>query len=105
MLAPGNRVRMETDGAHQEGLVWLLSSILWTMRDAAGYMLRFSLKTPLLAILCLMTPRLALRVRVRTGNVLLPWILVYLVLCAMIIPHMYSFSNNLHAIYISISYA
>lgn len=96
VIAPGNAVRMETDGAHQSGMGWLLSSILWTMRDAAGYLLRFSLKTPLLMLLCLALPALCCLlpqeedVRRRCPPVWATLTGAYLILCAMIIPHMYS---------------
>lgn len=56
VAAPGNQVRMATDGAHQSGMGWLIASILWTMRDAVKFILRFSLKTPLLALLLLAAP-------------------------------------------------
>jgi len=96
VVAPGNSVRMATDGAHQAGMEWLISSILWTMRDAAFYFARFTLKTPLLALLIGMTPLLAKAVdrheekAWRCPPVLFTVIGTYLILCAMIIPHMYS---------------
>ena len=100
MVAPGNAVRMETDGAHQSGLSWLLLSIVWTLRDAASYFVRFSIKTPLLALLCLLAPMLARAFsrmaaeRPEMGRRCPPvWATLlgtYLILCAMIIPHMYS---------------
>ena len=96
VIAPGNAVRMETDGAHQSGLGWLLSSVLWTMRDAAGYFLRFLLKTPLLMLLCLALPALCRllpqgeEVRRRCPPVWATLTGTYLILCAMIIPHIYS---------------
>ena len=100
VVAPGNAVRMETDGAHQSGLSWLLLSIVWTLRDAASYFVRFSIKTPLLALLCLLAPMLARAFsrmaaeRPEMGRRCPPvWATLlgtYLILCAMIIPHMYS---------------
>lgn len=102
VLAPGNNVRMETDGAHQAGTQWLLASILWTMRAALGYFARFLLKTPLLAVLIAMTPALCKALNAlddmeekhwRTPPVLLTVMAAYLTLCAMIIPHMYSSGN------------
>ncbi|MBP3426825.1 MAG: hypothetical protein J6M47_01025 [Clostridia bacterium] len=94
VIAPGNSVRMETDGAHQSGMLWLLGSILWTMRDAAGYFLRFSVKTPLLAICLFVTPLLCGAMTGEKRRALPPiWATLlgtYLILCAMIIPHMYS---------------
>lgn len=96
VIAPGNNVRMATDGAHQAGMQWLISSILWTMRDALRYFARFLLKTPLLALIIGMTPMIAKELdgmeerRWRTPPVLFTVLGAYLVLCAMIIPHMYS---------------
>ncbi len=96
VVAPGNSVRMATDGAHQAGVQWLISSVLWTMRDALFYFVRFLFKTPLLALLIGMTPALAkaldgMEERAwRTPPVLFTVLGTYLMLCAMIIPHMYS---------------
>ncbi|MBQ7886540.1 MAG: hypothetical protein IJ313_06555 [Clostridia bacterium] len=96
VIAPGNSVRMATDGAHQAGYQWLISSVLWTMRDAAFYFARFMFKTPLLALLIALTPTLAKAVdgmeerAWRTPPVLFTVLATYLTLCAMIIPHMYS---------------
>ena len=96
VIAPGNNVRMATDGAHQAGTAWLVSSILWTMRDAAGYFVRFLIKTPLLALLIGITPLLAKAVDKkeekawRCPPLLFTVLGTYLLLCAMIIPHMYS---------------
>ena len=96
VLAPGNSVRMARDGAHQSGMVWLLSSILWTLRDAAKYIVRFSLKTPLLALMIACTPKLCAalpddeRRRRHCPPVWATAAGFYLILCAMIIPHMYS---------------
>ena len=95
VIAPGNSVRMAADGAHQSGLAWLLLSVLWTLRDAAGYVLRFSLKTPLLALMLALTPPLCRALpggeaRRRCPPVFATLLGAYLILCAMIIPHMYS---------------
>lgn len=95
VIAPGNSVRMAADGAHQSGPVWLVSSILWTLRDAAKYVVRFCMKTPLLALLLGMTPAVcgALGEREaprRCPPAALTLLGAYLILCAMIIPHMYS---------------
>ena len=96
VVAPGNAVRMERDGAHQSGMGWLLMSIVWTMRDAVFYIIRFSLKTPLLALLAVLTPALCGAVQPssqRAKRCPPVWAGVlgfYLILCAMIIPHMYS---------------
>jgi len=96
VIAPGNSVRMATDGAHQAGMEWLIHSMLWTMRDALHYFARFLIRTPLLALLIGMTPLLAkaldgMEERAwRTPPVILTVLSTYLVLCAMIIPHMYS---------------
>ena len=94
VIAPGNAVRMETDGAHQSGMGWLLSSVLWTMRDAGGYFLRFLLRTPLLMLLCLALPALCrlLPQGEAVGRRCPPvWATLagtYLIQCAVIIPHM-----------------
>ena len=96
VIAPGNSVRMATDGAHQAGVEWLISSILWTLRDALGYFVRFLIRTPLLALLIGMTPMLAKALdgmeerSWRTPPALFTVLGAYLTLCAMIIPHMYS---------------
>ena len=96
VIAPGNSVRMAADGAHESGLGYLLASIGWTLRDAVKYILRFMLKTPLLALLLLALPAASRRMNERgeTGEGLprIGFTLLggYLMLCAMIIPHMYS---------------
>lgn len=95
VIAPGNKVRMATDGAHESGAGWLFASLLWTARDAAKYVARFSLKTPLLALLLLLTPPLCRGWTRRGKNPALPPVPLtllgfYAVLCAMIVPHMYS---------------
>ena len=96
VIAPGNSVRMETDGAHQSGIGWLMLSIGWTLRDAALYVVRFAFKTPLLALMAALTPVLCRTlpggeaVRRRCPPVLATLLGAYLILCAMIIPHMYS---------------
>lgn len=96
VIAPGNSVRMERDGAHQAGMTWMLSSVLWTMRDAAKYIARFLVKTPLLALLIAGTPLLARATdrmeekSWRCPPVAATLLGAYLILCAMIIPHMYS---------------
>ncbi len=96
VLAPGNSVRMARDGAHQAGLSWLLTTALWTLRDAAKYVLRFLIRTPLLALLIACTPALARAVdrmeerSWRCPPVPCTLLGAYLILCAMIMPHMYS---------------
>ena len=96
VIAPGNSVRMETDGAHQSGMTWLLLSIGWTLRDAALYVVRFAFRTPLLALMAALTPLLCRTlprgeaVRRRCPPVPATLLGAYLILCAMIIPHMYS---------------
>lgn len=96
VIAPGNSVRMATDGAHESGLSYLLASIGWTMRDAVKYIVRFMLKTPLLALLLLALPTACRRMNARGGTEervpKMGFTLLggYLMLCAMIIPHMYS---------------
>ena len=95
VLAPGNRVRMAADGAHESGAGWLLSSLLWTARDAGFYILRFSFKTPLLALLLGLTPRLCRALPSREESRGVPpapavWLGLFAILCCMIVPHMYS---------------
>ena len=96
VIAPGNNVRMATDGAHESGLGYLFASIGWTLRDALKYIARFMLKTPLLALLLLALPTAGriMNARGETGARLprIGFTLLggYLMLCAMIIPHMYS---------------
>jgi len=95
VIAPGNAVRMERDGAHQSGMLWLLSSVIWTLRDAAKYILRFSFKTPLLAVMIAATPLLCRSLAAQDKAKRCPPVFAtmmgfYLILCAMIIPHMYS---------------
>lgn len=96
VIAPGNSVRMETDGAHQSGIGWLMLSVGWTLRDAALYVVRFAFKTPLLALMAALTPVLCRTlprgeaVRRRCPPIPATLLGAYLILCAMIIPHMYS---------------
>lgn len=96
VIAPGNSVRMARDGAHQAGMAWLLSSVVWTLRDAALYIVRFLVRTPLLALLIAATPLLAQATdrmedaRWRCPPIPATLFGFYLILCAMIIPHMYS---------------
>ena len=100
VVAPGNSVRMATDGAHQSGMGWLFASILWTLRDAAKYIVRFSVKTPLLSVMIASLPWLSAAVHQsivddpgrarRCPPVFASVAGAYLILCAMIIPHMYS---------------
>ena len=96
VIAPGNSVRMEADGAHQSGIGWLMLSVGWTLRDAALYVVRFAFKTPLLALMAVLTPVLCRTlpegeaVRRRCPPVPATLLGAYLILCAMIIPHMYS---------------
>ena len=100
VLAPGNAVRMAADGAHQSGAAYLGLSIVATLREAALYILRFVFKTPLLAALCLLTPEICramaknpVRSDYRTPPMALTLLGLYLILCAMIIPHMYASGN------------
>ncbi|MFR3406289.1 MAG: DUF6056 family protein [Christensenellales bacterium] len=96
VIAPGNSVRMATDGAHESGLSYLLASIGWTMRDAVKYIVRFMLKTPLLALLPagaadgVPPHECARRDGERVPKMGFTLLGGYLMLCAMIIPHMYS---------------
>ena len=93
IVAPGNAVRMAADGAHESGLGYALLSIARTLWAALGYIARFTLRTPLLVLLLLATPFLA---RALDGTPLrcppIPATIAgfYLILCAMIVPHMYA---------------
>lgn len=93
VVAPGNQVRMATDGAHETGLGWLIKTGVWTLQAAFGYILRFGFKTPVLAVIFLFLPVL-LSLPVRETRECPPvWAAMagfYLTLCAMIFPHMYS---------------
>lgn len=97
VVAPGNAVRMAADGAHESGLGYLLVSVIRTLRDAAGYFARFLIRTPLLALMLLATPAICRSLcglsqeRARRCPPI-PAVLagLYLILCAMIIPHMYA---------------
>ena len=100
VLAPGNHVRMETDGAHQAGTQWLIASVLWTMQGTLHYFVRFTVRTPLLSVLIALTPALAAALNEsmeerawRTPPMIVTALATYLTLCAMIIPHMYSSGN------------
>ena len=96
IVAPGNAVRMAADGAHESGMGYALLSIWRTAIAALGYFVRFLLRTPLLAVLFACTPALARacaddeRARLRCPPVFATLAGLYLILCAMIIPHMYA---------------
>lgn len=93
VLAPGNHVRMATDDMYGKADYWFIQSILWTMRDAAGYFYRFTLKTPLLALLLLATPLLwhvVVRSKIDFRAPLRMTLGTFVLLCAMIFPHMFT---------------
>jgi len=97
VVAPGNAVRMAADGAHESGLMYLGTSIVNTMTAAGGYFVRFMARTPLLLILWALTPglcramkKIPVRREYRTPPMILTALAAYLILCAMIIPHMYA---------------
>jgi len=78
-------------------LGYLLVSVLRTLRDAAGYFARFLIRTPLLSLMLLATPAICRALdglsQERAGRCPpIPAVLagLYLILCAMIIPHMYA---------------
>ena len=95
IAAPGNAVRMAADGAHESGMGYALLSIGKTALAAARFIARFLLRTPLLALLAACTPALAracaggedARRCPPVGATLAG---LYLILCAMIVPHMYA---------------
>lgn len=96
VIAPGNAVRMAADGAHESGMGYALLSVGRTALAALGYIARFFTRTPLLAGLLLATPPLLrlLGNAPETGRLAPPvpatLIGFYLILCAMIVPHMYA---------------
>ena len=96
IAAPGNAVRMAADGAHESGMGYALLSIGRTALAAFGYLARFTLRTPLLAGLIACTPYLARACaceegeRLRCPPVAATLAGLYLILCAMIVPHMYA---------------
>ena len=100
VFAPGNAVRMAADGAHESGAAYLFGSIVRTLEASAGYFVRFALKTPLPLVLWAITPavcrglkRIPVRRDYRTPPMTLTLLGMYLILCAMIIPHMYASGN------------
>lgn len=119
VLAPGNAVRMAADGAHETGFAYLSEAIIRTMTAAAGYMLRFAVRTPVLAALWALTPcicramkRVPVRRAYRTPPMLLTVLGAYLILCAMIVPHMYASGNagsgrvvNMYHCYVLLAFA
>ncbi len=97
ILAPGNQVRMATDGAHESGVMYLLWSFFATLRAAGFYILRFFFKTPVAALLFFLIPVLQTRVHGVTEKTAerippIPALIAawYLILAGMIFPHMYS---------------
>lgn len=93
VLAPGNAVRLETDGWFRQEDFWLLRSVWRTLLAALRYVWRFLTRTPLLALLLGLTPA-AYAALARSGASFgAPWLappLALLLLCAMIFPHMYT---------------
>ncbi|MBQ8094154.1 MAG: hypothetical protein IJ242_11340 [Clostridia bacterium] len=95
VIAPGNKVRMAVDGAHESGFGWLAGAVVQTLWAGLFYTGRFLVKTPLLAFLLAVIPSL---LSVRAGRNLsvrrLPPAAViagyFLVLWGMLFPHIYS---------------
>ena len=93
VLAPGNAVRLETDGWFRQEDLWLLRSVWRTLLAALGYVWRFLTRTPLLALLLGLTPAAYAALRRSGASFGAPWLappLALLLLCAMIFPHMYT---------------
>lgn len=93
VLAPGNRVRMATDGAYQGGPAWFFVSVLKTLWAGVFYTGRFLVKTPLLAFLLAMVPVLRKIGWAPSGKRIPPVLVVaayFLVLWGMLFPHIYS---------------
>ena len=92
VMAPGNKVRMATDGAYQGGPVWMAVSILKTLWAGGFYTARFLFKTPLLSFLLAMVPVLRKREN-NSGKGISPVIVIlayFLILWGMLFPHIYS---------------
>ena len=96
IVAPGNAVRMAADGAHESGMCYALLSIARTLAAALGYIVRFLTRTPLLCLLLMITVPLVKALcsmpELRRLCPPIPATLAgfYLILCGMIIPHMYA---------------
>ncbi len=90
VAAPGNAVRMAADGAHESGAGYALLSCARTAWAAVGYIVRFTLRTPLLALLSLLAPALCAGPRRSAPPAAATAFGFYLALCAMIVPHMYA---------------
>lgn len=96
VLAPGNAVRMAADGAHESGFHYAFMSVGRSFAAAARFALRFAFRTPVLALLLLLTPAFcrALEGAPEATHLAPPIPLTllcgYLALCAMVAPHMYA---------------
>jgi len=93
VLAPGNAVRVATETQHARPEPWLLRAALQSVLAAAGFVWRFLMRTPLLALCVLAAPWLykALEGSAFRFRRPLPVALcAFLGLCAMIFPHMYA---------------
>jgi hypothetical protein len=93
VLAPGNRVRMETDAMYGAESWWLVKSLVWTARDAAGYFGRFLFRTPLGAMLAFSFPWMLRAAKGCSLRARLPGVATlgaFVLLCAMIFPHMFT---------------
>lgn len=93
IVAPGNSVRLASDGWFQKESFWLARSLWRTLAAALSYFWRFLTRTPLLALLLALSPALYRRMARAGGrfDAPLPVLAVsLLLLCAMIFPHMYT---------------
>lgn len=93
VLAPGNRVRMETDAMYGRESAWLFKSLWWTVRDAAKFTARFWLRTPLLAVLAVCFPLMVRAGKGCTIRARYPGLVTlggYVLLCAMLFPHQFT---------------
>lgn len=93
IAAPGNSVRLASDGWFQEESFWFARSLWRTLTAALSYFWRFLTRTPLLALLLALTPALYRRMARAKGRFRAPLAVAavsLLLLCAMIFPHMYT---------------
>ena len=93
VMAPGNRVRMATDGAYEGGPVWFVVSVLKTLWAGVFYTGRFLVRTPLLSFLLAMIPVLRKCETGRSEKQVSPVFVIsayFLILWGMLFPHIYS---------------
>lgn len=93
ILAPGNAVRLATETQYAKPAPWVLHAAWKTLQQSVTFALRFLLRTPLLAACVVCAPWLfnALRGSARPfARPALVFACAWLLLCAMLFPHIYS---------------